>query len=156
MPYLFKTKKKPTEIVEPELITIEHDGVSVELYKLGSLTLSERLAWDDFRLSLAKDYDVELSEIGQSRWLLVACLAYQEIRQQTIEKDYTPDFSAATSIARGDRHDLTDEQGGYVSSELINKIWDEFWSKELLGWDKPLNPPEGTTEGKKRTGTKSS
>lgn len=155
MPYLFKTKNKPSQTIEPEPITVEHDGVSVELYKLGSLTLAERLAWDDFRAKLETE-GVDVTKLAQSRWLLVACLAYQEIRQQTIEPGYAPDFSLAEQVAKGDRLDIKDENGGLVPVELINKIWDEFWSKELLGWEQPLNVPEGNGGKKKPTGTKSS
>lgn len=162
---LFFTKGKPQQPPEPEMVTIEHDGLKIELPKLGSLTLGERLAWADFQAQMEtrtittkkggqKDIviaPIDFQRMSAARFSFVYSLALCEIREATLNPEHEKDFSVVEAIATGSdpaQLGLALPDGSPITQGLMDEIA-KFWNNEFREWEDSKSSPE-KKEAKKK------
>jgi hypothetical protein len=157
MPYLFKRATSNPSPVEPEEFIIEHKGYEpIILPKMGSLSLDERLWLDRFN-KMVTDFDGrEIGDRPITTFFAGYCLALMAIRDWTLapksnEKKLLAGLEEATQVMTGQK-----VAGLDIPEDLMNRIYVEFWAKELNGWKETINPESEGNEAEKPTGTASS
>lgn len=155
MPYLFKRLPTNPAPVEPEEFLLEFDGFEpIPLKKMGSVSIAEQQWFDYFIEKIEKLGDQPFSKYGITTYYIAYCLAMGEIRDWALSKS-----TSAKKIQQKLNQLAKDTVGRTIKVDapaaLFQKMFYEFWMKEVSGWQEKVNEPEGNDQGALPIGTES-